>query len=131
MTIEKRRNKARTQCFFISKHASFVRLRAKNDFTCVHCSCSHSAFQSLSSNHVCLSIMASISPDDAHLENAMGAAKHLCLRDLASHVCVWGANAENTDLSSPSIKHFVDLATDVPKTSVDLPSLQAMLRYSL
>ena len=80
----------------------------------------------------------SISPDDLRLENAIEATKSLYLRDLPAHVCVGpmppGAlNAlelplKNLDLSSPSIKHFVDLITDVPKASIDLPSLQAVFR---
>lgn len=69
--------------------------------------------------------MVSISPDDLRLENAIEATKGLYLRDLPAHVCVGpmppGAlNAlelplKNLDLSSPPIKHFVDLITDVPK----------------
>ena len=80
----------------------------------------------------------SISPDDLRLENAIEATKSLYLRDLPAHVCVGpmppGAlNAlelplKNLNLSSPSIKHFMDLITDVPKTSIDLPSLQAVFR---
>ena len=82
--------------------------------------------------------MVSLSPDELRLENAMEATKSLFLRDLPAYVCVGpmppGAlNAlelplKDLDLSSPSIKHFVDLITDVPKTAIDLTSLQAVFR---
>ena len=82
--------------------------------------------------------MVCIAPDDLHLDNAIEATKSLFLRELPEHVCVGpmppGAlNAlelplKDLDVSSPSIKHFIDLITDLPKAAIDLPSLQAIFR---
>ena len=72
--------------------------------------------------------MVCIAPDDLHLDNAIEATKSLFLRELPEHVCVGpmppGAlNAlelplKDLDVSSPSIKHFIDLITDLPKAAL-------------
>ena len=82
--------------------------------------------------------MVSVPADNIHFDNAVSATQGLFLRDLPAHVCVGpmppGAllatdlPLNDLNVSSPNIKHFLDLVLDIPKSTIDVPSLQAIFR---
>lgn len=82
--------------------------------------------------------MVSVPADNIHLDNAVSATQGLFLRDLPAHVCVGpmppGAllttdlPLKDLNVSSPNIKHFLDLVLDIPKATIDVQSLQAIFR---
>lgn len=82
--------------------------------------------------------MVAPKPEEMHLDDAIQATQSLFLRELPSHVCVGpmprGALSvldlplKDLDVSSPSIKHFVEVVLDIPKDAVDVVSLKATFR---
>ena len=78
------------------------------------------------------------SPSHIHLEHAVTATQSLFLRDLPTRVCVGPMQPgallatdlplKDLDRLSPSIKHFVDIILDIPKSSIDMGNLKAIFR---
>lgn len=82
--------------------------------------------------------MVSIDPSNISLQDAIRTTEHVIMRGLPDHVhvgptppgsvLVTELPLKDLDSSSQSLKHFLDLALDIPAASVDMDSIKAIIR---